>query len=88
MNTAPKYRSVQDFGVASATGKQDLQTLHDLRFEYPKNLLSGYLNVNIRNKIDDLREIIYDIPLDYFVINETKLGDSFPNAPLTMSNYK
>ena len=23
-------------GVASATGKSDLQMLHDLRFEYPK----------------------------------------------------
>ena len=34
----------QDSGVASATGKSDLQMLHDLRFEYPKKLLCGYLN--------------------------------------------
>ena len=29
----PKYRSV-DSGVANATGKSDLEILHDLRFEY------------------------------------------------------
>ena len=40
----PQYRLVGDPGVASATGKSDLQMLHDLRFEYPKELLRGYLN--------------------------------------------
>ena len=46
-------RSVRDSGVASATGKSDLQMLHDLSF---KNLLCGYLNINsLRNKIHDLR---------------------------------
>ena len=39
----PQYRSVRDSGVASVTGKSNLQMLHDLRFEYPKNLLCGYL---------------------------------------------
>ena len=37
MIMVPQYRSVQDSGVASVTGKSDLQMLHDLRFEYPKN---------------------------------------------------
>ena len=85
----PKCRSVQDSGVASATGKSNLQMLHDLRFEYPKYLLCGYLNINSpRNKIHDLGEIIHDTPLDYFVISETKLDDSFPYTQLTMSNYE
>ena len=49
-------RSVRDSGVASATGKSDLQMLHDLRFEYPKICCVGYLNINsLRNKIHDLR---------------------------------
>ena len=39
----------QDSGVASATGNSDLQSLYDLRFEYPKKLLCGYLN-NLRVK--------------------------------------
>ena len=62
--------------------------LHDLRFEYPRNLLCGYLNINnLRNKIRDLRVIIHDVPLNYYAISETKI-DSFPNAHLTMSNYE
>ena len=62
--------------------------LRDIRFEYPKNLLYGYLNINSVKKICNLREIIHDIPLDYFVISEAKFDDSFPNAQLTTSNYK
>ena len=43
-----------DSCIAGATGKLDLQMLHDLRFDYPKNLLCGYLNTNsLRNKIHD-----------------------------------
>ena len=74
-----------------ATGKSDLQMLYDLIFEYSKNLLCGYLIINsLRNKIDDLREIMHvnTISSDYFLIRETKLNGSFPNAQLTMSNYE
>ena len=85
----PKFRSARGSDVASATGKSDLQMLHDLRFEYLKNLLCSYLNINIlRNKMHDLRLIIHDVPLDYFVISETKLDNSFPNAQLTINNYE
>ena len=60
----PKFKSARDSGVASATDKSDLQMLHDLRFEYPKTLLCGYLNKNsLRNKIHDFRLIIHDVPL-------------------------
>ena len=84
---ASKCKSVQDFGVASVMGKSNLQMLHDLRFEYPKNLFCGYLN-SPRNKIHALKKVIYGILLDYFVISETKLDDSFPSAQLTMNNYE
>ena len=51
MNMTSTCRSVQDSGVASATSKSDLKMLHHLRFEYPENLLCGYLNINsLRNK--------------------------------------
>ena len=85
----PQYRPMGDSGVASANGKSDLQMLHDLRFQYPKNLLCGYLNINsLRNKIHDLRLIIHDVPIDYVVISETKLGNSFPNGQLKINNYE
>ena len=79
MNMAPQQRWVRDSGVASATGKSDLQMLHDLRSEYSKNLLCGYLNINsLRNKKHDL--IIHDVAIDYFVISKIKLDNSFPNV--------
>ena len=83
----PKYRLARCFGVAGSTGKSDLQMLHDLRLEYWKKLLRGYLNINsLRNNLHDLRLIIH-VPIDYFVISETKLDNSFPNAQLTINNY-
>ena len=80
---------MRDSGVASASGKSGLQMLHDLKFEYQKKLLCGYLNIcSLRNKIHDLSLIIHDVPIDYFVISETKLDNSFPNAQLTINNYE
>ena len=56
----------------------DLQILHDLRLKYPQNFFIGYLNINsLRNKIIDLREIISYLQLDYFVLSETKINDSY-----------
>ena len=46
----PQYRPVRDSGIASANCKSDLQMLHDLRFEYAKYLLCGYLNITILRK--------------------------------------
>ena len=34
------------------------------------------------------RLIIHDVPTDYFVISETKLDNSFPNALLTINIYE
>ena len=89
MALVAQYWSVRDSGTASVTDKSDLQMLHDLRFEYPKNFLGQYLNMNrLRNKIDNLRLMIHDVPIDYFIISETKLENSFPNAQLAISNYE
>ena len=80
---------MRDSGIAIATGKSDLQMLHNVRFEYPKNLLCGYMNINsLGNKIHDLRLIIHDVPIDCFIISKTKLDNSFPNAQLTISDYE
>ena len=38
--------------------------------------------------IKGLRLIIHGIALDYFLISETKLDNSFPNAQLTINNYE
>ena len=63
--------------------------MHELRLKYLRNLPIGYLNINsLRNKITDLREIISYLQLDYFVLSETKINDSFPSAQLDMSGYE
>ena len=63
--------------------------LHNFRFKYPKHLLCDYLNINsLTNKIHVLIEIIYEIPLNLYVISESKLDDSFPNAQSIVNNYE
>ena len=48
-----------------------LEAFRKCKLQYPKNPAIGYLNINsLRNKIVDLREIMSDISLDYFVISE------------------
>ena len=52
-------------------------------------LLLGYFNLNnLRNKVTDLRIVFKDLSLDYFVLNETKWDESFPNAQLTLDGYE
>ena len=59
----------------------ELHLLQKDRRQYLNNPLIGYLNINrIRNKIADLQIIIQNIPPDYLVLSETKLGENFPNA--------
>ena len=54
--------------------------LQNDRLKFLHNPLIAYLNINsLRNKVIDLGEILKDLPLDYLVISETKLDESFPN---------
>ena len=49
----------------------------------------GYLNINsLRNKLTDLRVILKYLSLDYFVLSEMKLDESFPNAQFTLGGYE
>ena len=49
----------------------------------------GYLNINsVRNKIADLQIFNQNIPLDYLVLSETKLDESFPNAQFNLDGYE
>ena len=61
----------------------------NLRLECCQNPLFGFLNINsLRNKIIDLREVIRELSLDYFVLSETNLDHSFPSAQFTISDYE
>ena len=64
----------------------DLQILQDGRIKFHNNPLLGYLNINsLRNKVTDFFK---DLSLDYFVVSETKLDESFPTAQFTLEGYE
>ena len=43
---------------------------------------------SVHNKIVDLQIIIQSIPLDYHLLSETKLDESFPNGEFNLDGYK
>ena len=58
------------------------------RFENPKNILIGHLNVNsLRNKIDSIDLLIKE-HIDICLLSETKLDNSFPNQQFHLNGYK
>ena len=64
--------------------------LQDDRLKFLHNPLIAYLNINsLRNKVTDLGEILLkDLPLDYIVISEIKLDESFPNSQFKLNGYE
>ena len=67
----------------------DLQILKDAILNSPKNPVIAQLDLNsLKNKINDLRILIQDIPLDYFVLSEAKLDKSFPTAQFHIPGYE
>ena len=62
--------------ISEETGLQQLQ---EDRLKHRKKPLIGYLNINsLRNKITDLRVIMKTLYLDYLILGETKIDESFP----------
>ena len=74
----------QTAGLFQMRAEQHL--LQKDRRQYPSNPLISYLNINsVRNKIADLQIIMQNIILDIiFVLRETILDESFPNAHLNL----
>ena len=59
-----------------------------LKEKNTKNFFFGHLNVNsIRNKFVSLEELIKRT-FDIFLISETKIDDSFPNAQFKIEGCK
>ena len=73
----------------SKSSSADLQMFQNDRLKFLHNPLITYLNINcLRNKVIDLGKILKDLPLDYLVINKTKLDESFPNAQFKLNGYE
>ena len=66
-----------------------LQQLQEDRLKHRKNPLIGYLNINsLRNKITDLRVIMKTLSLDYLILSETKIDESFPTSQFNVEGYE
>ena len=66
----------------------NLQVLHHERLKH-KNPVIGYLNINsLQNKLTDLKVTLKYLSLDYFVLSETTLAESFPSAQFTLDSYE
>ena len=72
-NVADRSKPVTDVLEAKAG-------LKEMKIRSPDKLILGYVNINsIRNKFDSLIYML-DKNVDIFLISETKLDDSFPQA--------
>ena len=66
-----------------------LQQLQEDRLKHHKNPLIGYLNMNsLRNKITNLRVIMKTLSLDYLILSQTKIDESFPTSQFNVESYE
>ena len=74
--------------VKGAKDHDVFSLLEKKRLEYPKNVSFGHPNINsLRNKFFSISELIRR-KVDIFLINETKLDESFPSNQFAMFVYK
>ena len=66
-----------------------MESFRTIRKRHFKNPLMSYLNINsLRKKIINLREVEKFLELDYFVISETNIDESFSSQQFTMDNLR
>ena len=71
----------------STTNTEISKILKELRLSNPKNVILSYFNMNsIRNKFENLREIIKQ-NVDVLAVVETKIDASFPSAQFFLEGY-
>ena len=74
--------------VKSGKGHDGFSLLRKKRLEYPENVIFGHLNINsLRDKFSSIPELIKG-KVGIFLINETKLDESFPSNQFAMSGYE
>ena len=81
------FKSFSDYDNIRAKGNAFTST-KSIKAKHPKNLFFGHLNVNsIRNKFVSIQELIKRT-FDVFLISETKIDDSLPNAQFKIEGCK
>ena len=68
-------------------GECVFEEIKRLRIQNPKKVIMGHLNINsIPNKFDGIMKLVAK-NLDVFLISETKIDDSFPEAQFLYNGY-
>ena len=81
------FKSFSDFDNIRPKGNTFTST-KSIKAKYPQNLFFGHLNVSsFRNKFVSIQELIKRT-FDIFLISETKIDDSFPNAQFKIACCK
>ena len=63
--------------------------MRGVRMKYTNNLITAHININsIRHKFENISTLFDESIVDLFVITESKLDDSFPNAQFYTEGYK
>ena len=65
------------------------EAIRENRLKHVNNPLICYLDINsLRNKIVDLKEIFLEVSLNYLVLSETKIDQSFPTSQFDIKGYE
>ena len=76
-----------DFNETDASERYALEQLNELRMKNPQKVMLGHLNINsIPNKFEGIMDLVAKI-LDIFLILETNIDNSFPDAQLSYKGY-
>ena len=68
------------FNETDASERCVLEQLNELRMKNPPKVMLGHLNINsIPNKFEGIMDLVAKV-LDIFLISETKIDNSFPDA--------
>ena len=86
-NNRDKVKSSPPLTDPEINSLSDLTSIKLQRKENYENLIIGHLNIkSIRNKFEMVAEIIKDF--DIFLISESKLYSTFPNAQLRITGFR
>ena len=92
-NTTDKISIVNDNLVCETNDDNDImdpihEILNSIKVKHPKNLLICHVNINsIRNKFDNIVDILLKGYIDCLAISETKLDGSFPMKQFTVEGF-
>ena len=76
-------------GVNNQVEKSVFESLRESRKLHPRNVTTAYININsIRNKYDEIKELLSDKIVDLLFIAETKLDQSFNDNLFKTDGYK